>query len=103
LTRRTVDGDLLVRVLPVTHAPPRDPADSVEIPLPTKQRLGLDDERSWVVLTEANDFIRSGPDLRPRMAGQASSVAFGFLPPGFMKVVRERLAARRLRATLRSE
>ena len=47
----------IVRVLPVTHAAPADPADALEIPLATKQRLGLDSERSWVVLSEANDFI----------------------------------------------
>jgi len=32
-------------VLPVTHSPPGEPADAVEIPRPTKQRLGLDGER----------------------------------------------------------
>jgi hypothetical protein len=36
----------VVRVLPVTHAPPHHAADALEIPLPTKQRLGLDSERS---------------------------------------------------------
>ncbi|MGA3309891.1 MAG: hypothetical protein ABSD08_14940 [Xanthobacteraceae bacterium] len=47
----------IVRVLPISHTPPGDAADAVEIPTPTKERLGLDSERSWVVLTEANDFI----------------------------------------------
>lgn len=51
----------IVRVLPVTHSPPSHAADALEIPATTKQRLGLDGERSWVVLTEANDFIRPGP------------------------------------------
>lgn len=102
------DGDTpIVRVLPVTHSAPEDPADALEIPLPVKQRLGLDSARSWVVLTEANDFIWPGPDLRPAVPGDLSSVAYGFLPPGFMKVLRERLAARRkaklMRAVPRSE
>jgi hypothetical protein len=84
----------IVRVLPVTHAPPADPADALEIPQPTKQRLGLDSARSWVVLSEANDFIWPGPDLRPAVNGDPSSVACGMLPPGFMRVLRERLLQR---------
>jgi len=97
----------IVRVLPVTHAPPVDPADALEIPPLTKERLSLDSERSWVVLTEANDFIWPGPDLRPLPGGDASTVAYGFLPPGFMKVLRERMEHRRrekkFKATARTE
>ena len=85
----------IVRVLPVTHSQPADLADALEIPLPTKQRLGLDPERSWVVLSEANDLIWPGPDLRPAVIGDPSTVAYGMLPPGFMRVLRERLAQRR--------
>jgi len=97
----------IVRVLPITHAPPSDPADALEIPAPTKERLGLDSDRSWVVLSEANDFIWPGPDLRPRPGGDAGTVAYGFLPPGFMHVLRERLERRRrekrLKTTTRTE
>jgi hypothetical protein len=97
----------IVRVLPVTHAAPADPADGLEIPQPTKHRLGLDAERSWVVLSEANDFIWPGPDLRPAASGDLSSVAYGMLPPGFMKVLRERLLqrwrAKKMTATRRTE
>ena len=96
----------IVRVLPVTHAPPVDPADALEIPYPTKQRLGLDSERSWVMLSEANDFIWPGPDLRPAVNGDPASVAYGMLPPGFMAVLRGRLAQRRrekLAVTRRTE
>nr|WP_253203772.1 hypothetical protein [Methylosinus sp. KRF6] len=84
----------IVRVLPITHAAPADPADGFEIPLATKRRLGLDSDRSWVVLTEANDFIWPGPDLRPAVSGDPSSVAYGMLPPGFMTALRARLIAR---------
>lgn len=97
----------IVRVLPVTHASPADPADALEIPTPTKDRLGLDSERSWVVLTEANDFIWPGPDLRPVPGSDPSTVAYGFLPPGFMRVLRDRLEQRRreklLKTTHRTE
>ena len=87
-------GEPIVRVLPITHSVPLDPDSTLEIPLLTKQRLGLDSARSWVVLDEANDFIWPGPDLRPVISGDLSSVAYGVLPPGFMKVLRERLVAR---------
>jgi hypothetical protein len=97
----------IVRVLPVTHSAPADPADALEIPQPTKQRLGLDAERSWVILSEANDFIWPGPDLRPAVNGDLSSVGYGMLPPGFMRVLRERLMqrfrARRMAVTKRTE
>lgn len=36
----------IVRVLPVTHSQPENPADALEIPQQTKRRLGLDSERS---------------------------------------------------------
>ena len=87
-------GEPIVRVLPITHSVPVDPDSTLEIPLLTKQRLGLDSARSWVVLDEANDFIWPGPDLRPVISGDLSSVAYGVLPPGFMKVLRERLVER---------
>ena len=49
-------GEQKVVVLPITHAAPSDPAQAIEIPTATKRRLGLDDERSWIVITEANRF-----------------------------------------------
>lgn len=84
----------VVRVLPINHSPPADPAGALELPVPTKLRLGLDTERSWVVLDEANDFVWPGPDLRPLPGGGPQSTIHGMLPPGFMKVLRERLLAR---------
>ena len=96
----------IVRVLPVTHTSPADPADALEIPQPTKQRLGLDSERSWVILAEANDFIWPGPDLRPAAGGGPDTVAYGMLPPGFMRVLRERIVqrrAKRMAVTRRTE
>lgn len=80
-------GDPVVTVLPVTHRPPSDPSLAVEIPHATKRRLGLDDDRSWIVLTEANRFVWPGPDLRPMASGDASTVAFGLLPRALFKDV----------------
>jgi hypothetical protein len=68
------DGEKEVLVLPITHSPPADPADAIEIPTATKNRLGLDSERSWIVITEANEFIWPGPDLRP-VPGRRKEIA----------------------------
>src|SRR5579884_1903406 len=51
------DGQWKVLVLPVTHSPPIYPENAIEIPQETKKRLGLDGERSWIVLTEWNEFF----------------------------------------------
>jgi len=40
------DGVCVVTVAPVTHSEPANQDDAVEIPLPTKRRLGLDSTRS---------------------------------------------------------
>jgi hypothetical protein len=93
LTTRSDDGDTVVTVLPITHAPPREPGLAVEIPAATKQRLGLDSERSWVVVSEANRFAWPGPDLRPSQAGNPSTVAYGLLPRALFQEVRDKLVA----------
>lgn len=83
-------GDIRVLVLPVTHSPP-EPSDlAMEIPRKVKQRLGLDGERSWVVLTEWNEFLWPGPDLRPTPSAANGSVAYGLLPPALFASVRDR-------------
>jgi hypothetical protein len=101
------DGEQRVQVLPVTHNPPADPSTAVEIPAAVKARLGLDSERSWVVVTELNEFIWPGPDLRPAVSGDLGSAAYGFLPPRLFRAVRDRYlalhAARRLKLVRRTE
>lgn len=84
-----------VYALPITHSPPAAGEDAIEIPQPVKARLGLDSERSWVVVTEANIFAWPGPDLRLVQGKGPESAAYGFLPPGFFRVVRDRFLATR--------
>lgn len=86
------DGDK--EALPITHSPPANSADAIEIPTATKDRLGLDSERSWIVITEANEFIWPGPDLRPLPGRDASTIAYGTLPPRFFALVRDRFLER---------
>jgi hypothetical protein len=60
---------------------------AVEIPHLSKQRLGLDDERCWVMLTEANRFVWPGPDIGMRESGDPASVAYGLLPRSLAKEI----------------
>lgn len=92
LVSRREAGDEIVTVLPVTHTPPVDPLLAVELPANTKQRLGLDDARSWVVLTEVNRFAWPGPDLRPARPGDASSIVYGALPYRLFEAIRLKFA-----------
>jgi hypothetical protein len=62
---RPDEGTRELLVLAITHAPSTAPEDAVPIPRDVKQRIGLDDARSWIVTTEANAFIWPGPDIRP--------------------------------------
>jgi len=80
--RQITEGRIVVTVVPVTHSPPVDPAEAVEIPPGLKAHLGLDDLPSWIVVTETNDFLWPGPDLRPR-AGRGDRFDYGMLPPRF--------------------
>jgi len=84
------DKNKIVTVLPITHTPPDDPALAVEIPAATKRRLDLDDERSWIVVTEANRFAWPGPDLRLKKAGGLASITYGLLPEALFKEVKEK-------------
>jgi hypothetical protein len=87
------DLDRIVTVLPISHTSPSDPALAVEIPLAVKRRLNLDDERSWIALTEANRFVWPGPDLRPALPGEAASIAYGMLPYGLFEEIRTKFIA----------
>jgi hypothetical protein len=74
LAVRTGGGHDEVTVLPITHTPPAETGDALEIPGPVKRRLELDDELSWIVLTEANRFLWPGPDVHGLAAGTNSSL-----------------------------
>ena len=86
-------GPTRVVVLPITHVPPNDPRMAIEIPHRTKERLGLDWQRSWIVVTEYNDFVWPGPDLRPTPGQGGQSVLLGSLPPDLLKRAQKLFAA----------
>lgn len=98
------DGPQRVTVAAITHTPPSVASEAVEIPRRVKEALGLDLDRSWVVLTEVNQFTWPGFDLRP-VPGRTDTFAYGFLPPRlFDQVIAgmlEMAAQRRLARTSR--
>jgi hypothetical protein len=86
------DGiNTIIRVAPVTHSPPENPATAFELPAAVKRHLCLDAERSWVILDEVNEFGWPGFDLRP-VPRAPDSFAYGFLPPRLFDELIRRLA-----------
>jgi hypothetical protein len=89
--RQVIEGHEVVTVVPVTHSPPADPRDAIEIPAALKAHLGLDDMPSWIVVIETNDFLWPGPDLRPVTGSRPRRFDYGILPPRFFTHVRDRI------------
>jgi hypothetical protein len=88
---REDDGATVVTVLPITHSAPGDPAAAVEVPRTIKRHLGLDDDRSWIVVAEGNEFLWPGYDLRKIQ--NTDRYDYGFLPPRFFNQVLEAFVA----------
>lgn len=98
LIRADMGPGQLVYVVPVTHVMPRaGDLTKIALPLAIKQRLGLDDEPSWVDIAEYNVFVWPGPDLRPtRRAGSEQTCLYGFLPSRYFAKIRHALNQYRL-------
>ena len=97
----TAPGSRIVGVLPITHTPP-DPerrGDAMELPATLKARLALDDERSWILVTEFNRFTwpKFGFDLELLPDGRGS---YGSLSPGAFATVRKAVRENRRRRRL---
>ena len=80
------DGNKKVTVAPFTHATPQNLSVALEIPPKVKQHLGLDGERSWIILDDFNEFLWPGYDLRP-LPGTSGKYDYGFLPPALFKQI----------------
>lgn len=102
LTVNDEAGETIVTVVPITHTLPQRIEEAVEIPLPTKQRLGLDSERSWAVVSETNRFVWPGPDLRPTARHQPNRFDYGVLPPAIFRKIKEGLLAQASAQRLRT-
>ena len=81
-------GETRVLVLPITHTAPLPTTPAIEISAKVKQRLKLDEARSWIILSEWNEFIWPGPDLRRLPGGDDATVVYGMLPPKLFAKIR---------------
>jgi PemK-like, MazF-like toxin of type II toxin-antitoxin system len=84
------DGSKTVTVAPLTHATPQNLSVALEIPPKVKQHLGLDGERSWIVLDDFNEFLWPGYDLRP-IPGKVGKYDYGLLPPALFKQIANKI------------
>lgn len=71
-----------------------DPDDAVELPQATKIRLGLDSDRSWIVVSEGNSFVWPGPDLRTVPGKDQETAAYGVLPGPVFDTIKARFLTR---------
>jgi hypothetical protein len=90
--RMEATGDLRVLVVPVTHSGPVPGETAIELPAKVKRRLGLDEQRSWIIPVEANEFTWPGPDLR-LVPGSSDRFDYGVLPPRLFEQVRQAFVA----------
>jgi hypothetical protein len=79
-----------VLVLPITHAAPTSGTEAIEIPAPVCRSAGLDATRSWVVLSQFNEFVWPGFDLGFLPGRTPSTIAYGYLTAGFFSRIRKR-------------
>lgn len=90
----------LVTIAPLTHTPPAIPSLAVALPSSTKRHLGLDDQPSWVVADDLNQFLWPGFDLRAVPGSRPPRYAYGTLSPGLYTQVQQRVREQFGRGTL---
>lgn len=80
-----------VVLLPITHSPPSGDTVGIEIPAKVKAALGLDNERSWVIISEYNvdEWPNAGLSQIP---GRPGTYNYGFLPPSLFATVKNHFA-----------
>jgi len=85
-----IDGEKVVTVAPITHSPPEEPEQSIALTSATRRRLGLDEEKNWIMATEVNSFYWPGPDLVPTSKGE---YAYGELPAVVFEALIQKILA----------
>ena len=85
--KRGPDGEITTILAPITHAPPRDPGSSLELPSDIARSLGLDEDRNWIRFDELNRLVWPGFDLRP-IPERKGAYVYGDLPKAFFDKLR---------------
>jgi mRNA-degrading endonuclease toxin of MazEF toxin-antitoxin module len=78
--RAEPSGAPRVTVAPITHSPPSDPDLAVELPGRVKTHLGLDDQRSWIVIDEVTSSPGRASTCGPCRARRMSSPTGSYRP-----------------------
>lgn len=78
--------------LPISHSPPEDGQDGIELPDSVKARAGLDARPQWVLLSECN--IDAWPQDLRHLPQQPGRFHYGHLPPSFFRALRDRFVER---------
>jgi hypothetical protein len=80
VAQEIVNGRVRLMVAPITHAVPDKPDTAIALPVRVKSHLGLDRDRSWVILDELNRFVWPGPDVRAVGGSAGSTPLYGAIP-----------------------
>lgn len=83
-------------VAAITHTKPEN-NQGVEIPPRVKQHLGLDTERSWIIISEVNEIHWTDPGIIPVSAERWE---YGFLPQMLAQTVLDAIRALDARKTI---
>jgi hypothetical protein len=78
-----------VVILPITHAAPSGNTVGIEIPAKVRAAIGLDDEPSWVIVSDHNVDEWPNAGLAP-IPGQPGMFSYGFVPPGLFKQIKSK-------------
>jgi len=78
-----------VVLLPITHSRPTGDTVGIEIPDKVKKAIGLDDEPSWVIVSDYNidEWPNAGLSQIP---GKSGVYSYGFLPPSLFATVKSK-------------
>ena len=83
-------GDLRTLVAAVTHTEP-DAGEGIEIPQKVKRHLGLDSDRSWIIVSEVNEIDWSDPGIIPVSNAKWE---YGFVPATLAAALRDAILTR---------
>ena len=99
---RKEQRDTRVMIVPITHSRLSPGEAAYEIPPRIKEHLRLDEQRSWIILSEVNIDVWPSPDLC-LVPGRTDSFEYGLLPQKLVIELRQHVLTaildKRLEAT----
>lgn len=93
VAREDAAADISVLVVPITHTEPAAERRPIALPRKVRRHLGLDDQPSWIVTDELNQFTWPGYDLRPISRKAPERFHYGFLPVDLLDEVKRAIVA----------